>query len=223
MRFVRCLLLVLILSATSVVLGQDGSKLIEDIMFQEFDKAKTLVKNGVNVNYQDESSGSTALMLACQYNFVDMAKFLIEHKADVNLQAKNGQSALMVSARTSEELFQLLLSKGADITMKANDGTTALTQACAGIISKKVSLAVVQTLLDKGANVNEAPVSGHAEGYTCLMMAARNHQPELVKLLINKGADINKKAKDGNTAISLARKENDLDMVKLLKSLGAKE
>ena len=54
-------------------------------------------------------------------------------------------------------------------------------------------------------------------------MAARNNQPELVKLLIDNGADINKKVKDGKSAFSLAKEENDMEMVKLLKKLGAKE
>jgi ankyrin repeat protein len=212
-----------LLSFYMPLMAQDGSKLIEYIMYQEFDKAKELINNGADVNYQDESSGSTPLMLACQYNFMDMATFLIEHKADLNLQSKNGQTALMASAGVSEDLFNLLLSKGADFTIKANDGTTAFTQACMGVLRGRVPLAVVQTLLEKGADVDEAANSGGTAGYTCLMMAARNHQPDLVKLLVSNGADINKKAKDGKSALSLAREENDTEMAELLKKLGAKE
>jgi len=204
-------------------LAQEGSKLIEAIMYQEFDKAKELVKNGVDVNYQDESSGSTALILACQYGFVDMATFLIDNNAELDLQEDNGKTALMVSAGASEELFNLLLSKEANPNIKTNDGTTALTQACIGILMEKVSLEVVQTLINKGANVDEAPTSGRAEGYTCLMTAARNDQPELVKILIKNGADVNKMAKDGNTALSLAEKEEDQEMITLLKKLGAEK
>ena len=54
------------------------------------------------------------------------------------------------------------------------------------------------------------------------MMAARNDKPELVKFLVKEGADVNLKAKDGSTALSLAKKEKDEAMVKLLKKLGAK-
>jgi ankyrin repeat protein len=45
----------------------------------------------------------------------------------------------------------------------------------------------------------------------------------LVKFLVKHKADINAKAKDGSTALSLAKKENDQNMVKLLIELGAKE
>jgi len=205
------------------LMAQESAKLIEYIMYQEFNKAKELINNGADVNYQDDTSGSTALMLACQYNFVEMATFLIEHEADLNLQSKNGQTALMVSAAVSEDLFNLLLSKGADFKIKATDGTSALTQACIGVLRERVPLTIVQTLLDKGADVDEAANSGRTDGYTCLMMAARNNQPELAKFLISNGADVNKKAKDGKSALSLAQEENDTEMTKLLKSLGAKE
>ena len=219
----KFLLIIYLFTLLSPMMAQDGVKLIENIMYQEFDKAKELIKNGIDVNYQDEASGSTALIMSCQYNFVDMATFLIDNKADLNLQANNGQTALMVSAGVSEELFNLLLSKGADIEMKTNDGTTALTQACIGILREKVSLTIVQTIIDKGADVNEAPTSGRTEGYTCLMMAARNDHPDLVSLLLKNGADVNKKAADGKTALDLAEKKNNTEMVSLLVNHGAKK
>lgn len=46
---------------------------------------------------------------------------------------------------------------------------------------------------------------------------------EGLEKLISSGADVNAKAKDGATAIGLAIKENDKDMVALLKENGAKE
>jgi uncharacterized protein len=211
-----------ILTALSPIMAQDGAKLIEYVWSQEFDKAKKLVKSGVNINFQDQSSGTTALMLACGYNFADMAKFLVAHGADLNLQDKNGQTALMIASYRSDELFNLLLSKGADIKLKDREGRTALTHACAGVLSEEVSLGVVETLLNKGADADEAPDHGPAGGYTCLMMAARNNHSKLVKLLIKKGSNVNKKAKDGKTPLALAREEGHIDVVKLLKAAGAK-
>jgi ankyrin repeat protein len=55
------------------------------------------------------------------------------------------------------------------------------------------------------------------------MMAARNNNPDLVKFLASKGANLNIAAQDGATALSLAEKEDDQEMVKLLKDLGAKQ
>lgn len=86
-----------------------------------------------------------------------------------------------------------------------------------------VSTGLAESLLSKGANVDEAPTSGEVAGYTSLMMAENNEQYDLDKFLIAKGADVNAIAKDGSTALSKATKANDTAMVKLLKDLGAKE
>jgi ankyrin repeat protein len=55
------------------------------------------------------------------------------------------------------------------------------------------------------------------------MMAARNGDAELVEFLLAQGADINARAADGSTALSLAAKDELPDMVKLLQEHGAQE
>ena len=56
-------------------MAQDGAKLIEYIMCQEFDKAKELIKNGVDVNNK-AIDGKTALSLAQKKNNTEMIKLL---------------------------------------------------------------------------------------------------------------------------------------------------
>jgi ankyrin repeat protein len=225
----RLIVILLFLCSAVQLLAQDGGDLITRIMYQDFEGVKKLVEDGADVNFQDEQlmglEGGTPLIIACMYNFADIAKFLIESGADVNLQANNGTSALMCAAVVSPELVKLLLSKGADIhaMVKKGDeeGITAFTYCMTGILSERVTTDLAKLLLDKGANVDEAPTSGPAEGYTCLMMAARNDRPDLVKFLLDNGANINAKAGDGETALRLATKDNDIEMVTLLKELGA--
>ena len=70
--------------------------------------------------------------------------------------------------------------------------------------------------------MDESATSGGTAGYTCLMMAARNARPDLVRYLVEKGADVNARAGDGNTPLSLATNRDDLEIITLLKELGAK-
>ncbi|WP_373534446.1 ankyrin repeat domain-containing protein [Microcoleus sp.] len=47
-------------------------------------------------------------------------------------------------------------------------------------------------------------------------------KPELVKLFISKGADVNARNKNGETALSIAKKSSTPEIAKLLKQHGAK-
>jgi ankyrin repeat protein len=49
------------------------------------------------------------------------------------------------------------------------------------------------------------------------------NEPETVLLLLNAGADLTIRDKEGQTALSLARENHQEEIVKLLKSRGAPE
>jgi ankyrin repeat protein len=225
MSFIKSfsLTLFLIFLTISLNFAQDGSKLIESVMYQDMEALKSMVESGVDVNYQDPQYGSTALMLACNYGFIEMAKFLLDNGAKVNIQAQNGATALTGAAQQSLELVKLLLDKKADVRLKTEEGNTAFTYSIMGVLSGSMTTEVAELLLEKGANVDEAPDKGGAAGYTCLMMAARNNNPDLVKFLASKGANLNVASQDGATPLSLAEKEDNQEMIKLLKDLGAKQ
>jgi ankyrin repeat protein len=78
---------------------------------------------------------------------------------------------------------------------------------------------VLSLLIDNGAKVDEK----NKYGETALMNAARWGRKENVGLLIDEGADINAKTKSGETALEFAAYSHHIDVVELLKILGAKE
>jgi len=213
---------IVLLFSSGYVMAQDGNELITAVAYQDLDKVKNLVEAGVDINYQEESAGATALIMSAMYNFGDMARYLIEKGADVSIQNKVGQTALMAAAGSSEAIFDLLVANGADMSVKSDDGTSAFTLSITGSLSERVGLENAKKLLDLGADVDESVNSGAAEGYTCLMMAARNQRPDIVKFLVENGADVNAKAANGSTPLSLAEEEEDEEMIELLKNLGAK-
>lgn len=135
----------------------------------------------------------------------------------------NGVTPLMrLVMEGNDDAVQRLLAKGADVNAKDNTGATPL-MAAAGY----GHTAVARTLLDAGAKVN---ASGN-EGDTALMQAALNGHPAIVRLLLDHGADVNAKTKSGRTALQYAGakaagiigREDDPEVVTLLRQAGAKE
>ena len=76
----------------------------------------------------------------------------------------------------------------------------------------------VESLLAGGADINSIVYSYDA---TALMLAARYGRLEMVKFLIDKGADINIKNRIGSTAIHVASEYGRIDVVKYLVKKGA--
>lgn len=103
------------------------------------DVADVLLKNGANVNAQNEF-GKTALMYAIQYNNKDVISLLLLHNADVNLMtfsseqcgrsglvlAAGGRTALMYAAWYGmPEVIQALISHGANVHYRDSEGETS--------------------------------------------------------------------------------------------------
>ena len=58
---------------------------------------------------------------------------------------------------------------------------------------------------------------------TPLIIAAKNGNAEIVRLLLEKGADVNVKTDSGKTALIHAKNEGHTDIVEMLEKAGAKE
>jgi ankyrin repeat protein len=80
------------------------------------------------------------------------------------------------------------------------------------------SLAIVQSLLDKGANVD----AKSNNGVTALIAAAAKRYPRTVQSLLDNGADVDTKDKYGRTALMVAAARGCFAMVQLLLDKGAK-
>jgi len=202
-----------------------AGNLMDKVVSKDFNAVKKLLAAGADVNERDEQSGSTPLIIAASYRgYEDMVKLLLANGADPNIKEKvYGNTALIAGSGISKEMVVVLLEHGADVNIKNFKGTSAFTSAITGILRGRVKTDVAELLLNNGADVNESPTSGTNEGYTRLMMAARNNAPDLVRFLIKHKADLNAKAKDGSTALSMAKKKKNEKIVKLLVDLGAKE
>jgi len=105
-----------------------------------------------------------------------------------------------------------LISKGADVNAKAENGRTTLMFA-----ALKGYKDICKLLISKDADVNAKAENGR----TALMCAASNNHKDICKLLISKDADVNAKNKDGETALMLVAFQGHRDICELLISKGA--
>ncbi len=118
---------------TPVTNAQAGDDRISAVTHQDPAKVREFVGAGVNVNYREQTYGNTPLTKACQYDLVEIAQYLIDNCAGINLPTTTGHDLLMAAANGSEELFILLLSMGADPLQKLENGTSAFTMLITGI------------------------------------------------------------------------------------------
>ena len=97
------------------------------------------------------------------------------------------------------------------------DVNTALLEAV-----NKGDVAGVKELIGKGADVNatcdssEVYVKAYGKGTTVLMMSAINGSPEIVNLLLEKGARIDAKNEIGMTALAFAEKNGRGEIPRIL-------
>ena len=99
-----------------------------------------------------------------------------------------------------KEVKRLVKSKNVDINSQNNGLETFLGKA-----ARISNVEAIEVLLDHGARINQRD----AEGYTPLMVAVIHKNPAAVKLLVERGADINLGLK------SLGRNVTALDLAKV--------
>ncbi|WP_348822146.1 ankyrin repeat domain-containing protein [Flavobacterium aestuarii] len=81
-----------------------------------------------------------------------------------------------------------------------------------GYAISKGDIEAVKKFIEYGADVNEV-----SNGMSPLMIAARYNKVEIIKLLLSKGANLNKKDENGFTALKYAELSNATEAIQLLK------
>jgi ankyrin repeat protein len=141
---------------------------------------------------------------------------LLSRGANVNARSQiNGYFALQYAINWPDiNLVRLLLDKGANVNIADDGGNTALIEA-AGEHGPEYT-AIVKLLIAHGADV-------HADSDAAIFGAAREAEPEVVRLLLAKGAPVNARLKDrhDNTVLMEATNGGSVETVELLLASGA--
>ena len=87
---------------------------------------KKLVKRGADINREGWTPLHYAASAGLEHS-VDIASYLLEHSAYIDAASPNGSTPLMLAAQySSEAMVKLLIAEGADVSLRNQQGLTAV-------------------------------------------------------------------------------------------------
>lgn len=167
---------------------------------------------GCEADLDGSHNGETALGLLVQQQQAgyERATLLLELGANANRSMRNGDTYLTAAVREKDaDMVKLLLKYGADVNAVNKSGKTALHNAI------EVPPAMAELLLDTGAKIHAVWTDAEGVTHTALTLAVEGHHHTAVKVLLNRGANIEDRMR-GSTPLLHACQNKDVRMVKIL-------
>ncbi len=203
-------------SATDAV--QTG---VEDDLMSLFDRGdieqlRKAFGNGADANAFAEN-GSSLLMMASARRNMPLVRLLVEHGADVNalnrspIPGKAGRNALMVALYEADvDIAKVLMDAGSRTDIADGHGWKIVHHA-----ARRGCIDCMQMLKERGFALDEAAPGSRGE--TPMMVAAQFNHPELIRWLIEHGADPRARDRHGENVFGWARFFNQRAAMEVLK------
>ncbi|XP_046569768.1 histone-lysine N-methyltransferase EHMT2-like isoform X2 [Haliotis rubra] len=163
---------------------------------------------------KDSNAHHDDLLAACRDgNMAEVKRVLDLGQVDVNCRGEWSQTPVMEPSRCRHrEVVELLLSRGADVSLVDKDGDNTLHWACIVRHVRTVELILSQDVVDvncRGGGRSRTPVMEAAAGWG---------QRDVVELLLSRGADLSLMDKDGDNTLHWSCEGGDVGMVELIQS-----
>ena len=214
--------------------GDGSTALLWAAYHSNLEITRLLLAAGADVKVANRL-GLTPLLEACRLGNSAIVEALLNAGADPKAVSPGGETVLMAAASAGDvEPVSILLARGADVNAKEpGEYQTALMFAAI-----EGHIRVVEALLKAGADPNLAAkvaslsranmgdtgrdwVVHPTGGLTALMFAIREGHADVVKALVEAGAEVNHTTPDGLTPLLMAVINDRLDLAGFLLDKGA--
>jgi ankyrin repeat protein len=192
------------------------------LAFEDKKQLGELLKNGADANAVEEISLMTPLMVSEK---AEIAKLLLAAGADPDGKDKLGRTVTHHAVKMAEAatIVRLLGEAGANIDVPA-EGVANMTPLLSAVEhyiedhARNETTTVIRILAHSGANLEALDSAGRSP----LAVAAAHNRPELIRLLIELGADPQRETADGKTPLDYAREAKAEDAIQELASIPSK-
>ncbi|WP_064643556.1 ankyrin repeat domain-containing protein [Orientia tsutsugamushi] len=184
---------------------------VKSILVQDM----SLINSIHNAVYIEDGLGLTvngsALHTAVLYKHINMATFLLNNGADVDLQDGYGITALhyAIARDYNANMVMLLLNSGANVNVPDTQGVTPLHCVITHTYS---SVDKIELLVSRGGDINVQKNNGR----TVLHDAAERGQKDIVEWLLSRNANALLRDNSGKIPAHFAAKYGYKDVMKLL-------
>jgi ankyrin repeat protein len=171
--------------------------------------AELLLEKGADINAVDRN-GYSPLHSAVSRRFRAFAEFLLARGANVGLASEPEGTPLQMAVRSNDaDMLELLIAHKADVNTPNNMGESPL-----HVAAREGNTEAAMVLVAHGANVNAG--TEQKRNWTPLCDAVKYKRPEVVSLLLEKGAKPDLQMDGTRTLLSAAIEHNSPEMVKAL-------
>jgi uncharacterized protein len=185
-----------VLSVATLTAASD-LRLVQAVKEQNKEAVRRLVKEHVDVS-TPQPDGATALHWAAHWDDLEIADLLIRAGASVNAANELGVTPLSLACSNGNAaMVEKLLAAGANSNATSTGEPVLMTAARTG------SVEAVKALLAHGANVNATDT---AHGQTALMWAVAHKHADIVRTLLQAGADLHARSQISRILVSRANR-----------------
>ncbi|XP_071383588.1 histone-lysine N-methyltransferase EHMT2 isoform X2 [Centroberyx affinis] len=180
----------------------------------EAQRVLLMLMEGIDPTYQPDSQNKrSALHAAAQRGLLEVCYMLVQAGAKVDAQDKTQRTPLLEAIINNHvEVARYLVQSGASVYHAEDDGYTGLHHA-----AKLGSLEIVNMLLETGQVDINAQDSG---GWTPIIWAAEHKHVDVIRALLNRGADVTIMDKEKNVCLHWASFAGSVDIAELVLNAG---